>query len=363
MLIAAVSGRALAASARRGGFVPLVADRFGDIDTLAVAERHVHADMTRPIDGDRLMAALEAASAGHEPIGVVYGTSFEDRGDLLTRLAARWRLLGNSADTVAKLKDPTAFARLCREAQVPHPETSLAPPENADGWLLKRVGGSGGSHIRPAKDGRAGDGVYFQRRVAGQAISALLLGDGKRVTVLGFSEQWIAPTPRHPYRYGGAVRPASLGAGLQLALQAAIVRLAAQVPLAGLASADFLVDGEDFQLLEINPRPGATLDLFEPTDGSLFALHVAACDGHLPERAPDFTAAMAGAILYLDRGIDPMPELAWPDWTADRPAAGSRIDKEQPLCSVFARAGTATEARRLLGERCAAVRSLLGGPS
>ena len=34
VLIAAISGRALAASARRGGYVPLVADFFGDADTL-----------------------------------------------------------------------------------------------------------------------------------------------------------------------------------------------------------------------------------------------------------------------------------------------------------------------------------------
>ena len=34
-------------------------------------------------------------------------------------------------------------------------------------------------------------------------------------------------------------------------------------------------------LIEVNPRPGATLDVFESDEGALFARHVAACEGRL----------------------------------------------------------------------------------
>lgn len=363
VLIAAASGRALAASARRGGFAPLVADRFGDLDTLDVAEGHVRADIARPIDGDRLMAALASLADGRGCLGIVCGTGFEDRADLLARLDARWRLLGNAPDTVAMLKDPIAFARLCTDAGVPHPQTSLTPPADTAGWLVKRIGGAGGWHIRPADHGKAGAGVYFQRRVAGTPMSALLLGDGKRAMVLGFSEQWAAPTQRYPYRYGGAVRPAALDARARMAAETAIARLAARVPLVGLNSADFLVDGRDVHLLEINPRPGATFDLFEPDGGSLFALHVEAFNGRLPEQPPRLDGAMAGAIVYADRAIATVPAIVWPAWTADRPPAGGRIDVDEPVCSVFAHAPTADAAKRLLSERCEAVRSLMARPS
>jgi predicted ATP-grasp superfamily ATP-dependent carboligase len=363
VLIAAASGRALAASARRGGFAPLVADRFGDLDTLAAAERHVLADLSRPVDGSKLMARLDEVAAGREPIGLVCGTGFEDRADLMTALAARWRLLGNSAGTVARLKDPIGFAALCRQAQVPHPRTSLTPPDKADGWLAKRVGGSGGWHVRATAGVGAAEDVYFQERVAGRAVSAALLGDGRAVIPLGFSEQWTAPTPHHPYRYGGAVRPAGLAHDVCAAMEAAITRITADVPLTGLASADFLVDGDAFHLLEINPRPGATFDLFEPDNGSLFALHVEACNGRLPARAPQLAEAMAGAILYAERAIASVPALDWPEWTADRPVAGSRIDKDQPVCSVFARAPAAQEARSLVERRCADIRARLGALS
>jgi uncharacterized protein len=119
------------------------------------------------------------------------------------------------------------------------------------------------------------------------------------------------------------------------------------------------MDGDAIQLLEVNPRPGATFDLFEPEGDSLFALHVDACRGILPTSAPSYRGAMAGAIVYAKRDIAVVPALDWPEWTADRPPAGTRIEIEQPVCSVFARGETADEARQLVEQRSANVHALL----
>jgi len=360
VLIAAASGRALAASARRAGYVPLVADNFGDQDTLAAAAGHVRVDFARPIDGDILIAALQTLANGCDCAGIVCGSGFEDRADLLTNIGKRWPLLGNSPETVACVKDPFRFAATCHAANIPHPETSLVPPIDVTGWLAKRIGGAGGWHIRPAHDSKKrGKDIYFQRRVDGEPVSALLLCDGRSVLVLGLSAQWAAPTARHPFRYGGAVRPASLANGVKQALIAAMERFNSVVPLVGLNSADFVVDGDAFQLLEINPRPGATFDLFEPEGTSLFALHLDACAGTLPKKVPSYRAAMAGAIVYTERDIAAAPALDWPQWTADRPVASSRIQAEQPLCSVLARGATALEAKQLVEQRRAMVHTLL----
>jgi uncharacterized protein len=365
VLIAAVSGRALAVSARRGGFVPLVADAFGDQDTLAVAATHVRADMlNRPIDGDRLIGALESLADGRAATGIVCGSGFEDRADLLARIGARWPLLGNDAHTIARIKDPVTFAAMCGAADIPHPQTSRTPPPDRTGWLVKRAGGAGGLHVREAGDSKAeGEGVYFQRRAAGTPVSALVLGDGKRAMVLGFSEQWASPSRKHPYRYGGAVRPAAISDGLARDLTRAVERLATEVSLVGVNSADFLVDGETFHLLEINPRPGATWDLFEPGDASLFALHVDSCAGALPAQPPIFDGAMAGAIVYAMRDIDPIPAVAWPDWAADLSVPGGRVGADDPLCSVFAHASTAAEARELVMRRVAQIHAMVGAAS
>jgi len=360
VLIAAASGRALAVSARRGGYVPLVADGFGDQDTIAAASAHVRVSFARPINGERFITALQTLADSHNCVGIVCGSGFEDRADLLTNISKRWPLLGNSPETISRTKDPIGFAAACHAANIPHPETSLMPPPDVEGWLAKRIGGAGGWHIRSADKAKKRDkDIYFQRRVTGDPVSALLLCDGSNVLVLGFSAQWSAPTSRHPFRYGGAVRPAPLAEDVKEAMIAALRRLNSIVRLVGLNSADFVLDGDAFQLLEVNPRPGATFDLFEPEGSSLFALHLDACRGTLPPSAPNYRNAMASAIVYAQQDILAAPPLDWPEWTADRPVAGSRVEAEQPLCSVFAWAATTPEAKQLVEKRSAVVRRLL----
>lgn len=360
VLIAGLSARALAASARRAGYRPLVADVFGDEDTRAAARayRGLTMDFERGIDAEELMSALEALAALAPPMGIVCASGFEDRPELIAALAKRWRLMGNPADLIARLKDPTAFAALCQTQGVPHPPTRATPPPDPAGWLVKRRGGAGGAHIHAAP-GRTGGTVYYQRQVPGRAISALLLANGRTASLLGLSAQWPAPTTDKPFRYGGAVRPAAADAACAARLTETVHRLTAAVGLRGLNSMDFMVHDDAFWLLEINPRPGATLDIFEPARGSLFALHVAACEGVLPPRPPALAGAMAHGILYTDRGLPSVPTITWPAWTADRPRAATPVGRGHPVCSVLARAPTGAGATALLADRMAALRNAL----
>jgi predicted ATP-grasp superfamily ATP-dependent carboligase len=354
VLIAAMSGRALAQSARRGGYLPLVADFFGDQDTLQAAAAHVRfgGSLAHGIKENHLMRALEELSRDHRALGIVCGTGFEDRTGLLERVAERWPLFGNAASVVAGIKDPENLAVLCRKADVAFPDFELTKPPALDDWLVKRTGGAGGAHIKTASDAAGSNAVYYQRKMPGSAVSALFLADGRRAELLGFSTQWCSPVAGKPYRYGGAVRPARLAPAMEASLASAVGRLAAAASLIGLNSADFLVEDDRYWLLEVNPRPGATLDIFEPPGGSLCALHIAACAGNLAA-APHYSeGAKASAIVYAEEDIPSFPPLEWPDWTADRPRAGSAVKAGDPLCTVYACGPVASGAKTLADERC-----------
>jgi predicted ATP-grasp superfamily ATP-dependent carboligase len=362
VLITAVSGRALAGAARHAGYLPLVADCFGDDDTLELAGAHerLTTDPRCGILADELITALVRLSGQRAPIGVVYGTGFEDRPRLLDALAQRFCLLGNPGPAVDRCKDPMFLAQLCRANAIPHPPTSLTPPADPAGWLIKRRGGAGGTHIRPATDQPAiREGTYYQRWVTGTPVSALVLGNGRRMMVLGFNAQWPSATKAHPFRYGGAVRPATLRPEQAAALSTAIASIVRALGLVGLCSLDFLLEKGAFWLLEVNPRPGATLDIFAPASGSLFGLHVAAVRGELPVTPPRLAHAAAQAIVYADRAIACVPAIQWPDWSRDRQPASSAVAAGQPLCSVVASASTSAEAKALITRRIAHIRHCL----
>jgi predicted ATP-grasp superfamily ATP-dependent carboligase len=327
---------------------------FGDQDTLNAAHAHVRlpGGLASGIDEQALIPALETLSRGQNPIGVVCGTGFEDRTQLLRCLAERWRLLGNGADVVAKAKNPEFLSSLCADFGIPFPDISLSKPANPDGWLVKRRGGAGGIHVRPAgQSSNLGGGVYYHRKVSGTPVASSFLADGERATILGYSAQWSSPTPRQPHRYGGAVRPARLAPRMSDLLSAVVRRIAAAMSLVGLNSVDFLVDGKRFWLLEINPRPGATLDIFETANDSLFAQHVAACAGK-PAKGLQYPAgASAAEIVYAKDDIVSVPALNWPDWTTDRPLAGTTIKAGEPVCTVHARDPAVAGARALAEKR------------
>jgi predicted ATP-grasp superfamily ATP-dependent carboligase len=372
VLIAAASGRALAASARRAGYAPLVVDYFCDQDAIASAQAHVRlaSGLDRGMEAPEVIAALQSLTVGRNACGVVWGSGFEDRPGLLAQIAQTWKLIGNGPDVVEHVKHPMLLGKLCRSCEIPYPDTRLEPPGDTTGWLIKRVGGAGGTHIRDGTDAvevltsprlqgevePALTSFYYQRRVVGDPVSTLVLADGKTATLVGFSTQWSCPGPSSPFRYGGAVRPAPFASELAGALMSAVQRLTSLAGLVGLNSFDFVVDGSMWHLLEINPRPGATIDIFEPPGGaSLFALHVDACCGRLPDRAHVLEDAAASAVVYAPTDIPRVPSFDWPDWTADRPIAGSSISAQSPLCTVLARAATAAQARELVEERAQAI--------
>lgn len=364
----AVSGRALAASARRAGFVLLVADFFADADTRQIAHSCCKLDdLRRGFRWKSLAPALEvlAESAPSPPLGVVYGSGFEDRPGLLAKIAERWPLLGNGPSVVERVKSPEVFFTELVRLGVPHPRTVIDPAAAESGWLAKRRGGAGGSHVvtshivtshvaaaSTARRRSAKGRIYFQEKVEGRPVSALFAGTGTSARVLGFSEQWAAPTSRAKWRYGGAARPAELSQDLEARLTDTVERVAQCFDLKGLGSADFLVNGGDFYLLEINPRPGATLDIFDSEAEPLLRIHLeAVLDNRLPTALRNLQAAAASAIVYATEPITVSQTMIWPDWTADRPRIGERIDKDRPICTVWARSRTKVEARRLVDER------------
>ncbi|MBT9291895.1 ATP-grasp domain-containing protein [Hyphomicrobiaceae bacterium 22] len=342
VLVAAQSGRALATAARRAGFVPLVADLFADSDTRALCSAAIAVEgaLATGFRRDGLVAALDrlAADAPSPPIGLVLGSGFEDRPRLIERLAARYGLLGTPGPGVRAAKDPHGLAAACRQEGIPHPPIARAVPEAGE-WLVKRIGGSGGAHVRRARrSGALPPGHYAQAFVPGRSVSLGFLSDGVDIRPIGFAEQWSAPTPARPWRFGGMAGPIRLAGTVEAGMIAAARRLARRFGLRGLASLDAVLDGEDWSLVEINPRPGASLDVLDCGEVPLLAAHIAACRGYLPERKVVSTMVRGIGIVYATKPIAAVLAAAWPAWVFDRPEPGGSIGAGDPIATVTAEA-------------------------
>jgi uncharacterized protein len=348
ILVAALSGRALAAAAHRAGERVAVLDLFADDDTERFAARCVKLPPAGAgFERAALLAAVETEAGAAR--GLVYGAGFEHDPALLAEMAQRMPLLGNTPETVAAVKDPRRLAELLARLGLPHPETRTTPPQRQDGaWLRKAAGGAGGWHIAVAEG--AAPGCYFQRRVPGRPLSALFAANGARARVLGFSEQWVAAAADAPFRYGGCAGPVTPSPALVAAVTAACDALTAATGLVGLNSLDLMVEDEDFHVIEINPRPGATLDLFDG-DLPLWHIHLDAVAGRLPAPGMPSAAIRAAAILYAPETLAIPHDMAWPRWVSDRGPPGSCVPRGGPVCTVHAAGRSVAAARIMLARR------------
>lgn len=346
--------------------MPLVVDAYGDCDTrdLAGGVRCLPDAVAHGFRATPLLEALAelTATADGEPVGLVLGAGFEDTPGLIETLGKTYRLLGCPAETVRHCSDPKDLFGLLAHLGIPHPETSLTPPPSGKGWLSKLAGGSGGTHIaRCTATPSAMPHRYFQRAIPGEAISAMGLSSDAG-TAFAFSRQWVNPAPRRPYRYGGAVGNIEIPTELEARLVDTMLALCEALKLVGLVSFDFLVHEDDALLVDVNPRPGATLDVLDDANGTLFKAHLAAVAGGDPVdvlQSGWAPATVAAAYLYADHGPLTVPPVVWPDWAKDRPAAGAVIAEHAPLATVLAEGATPEAAEAQCRERLAALEEML----
>jgi predicted ATP-grasp superfamily ATP-dependent carboligase len=115
--------------------------------------------------------------------------------------------------------------------------------------------------------------------------------------------------------------------------------------LRGAFGVDAIWDGRHAWVLEVNPRPPASLELFGP---GTFAAHVRGARG-LPvewSRAP--SGGKVKLVLYADRDLRAPDPTWWPsELVHDVPAAGQPLRCGAPVCTlVSAEAGAPEIAAR-----------------
>ena len=359
LIIAAISSRIYVQAAVDAGFKVIAIDAFADVDTQALASQIFKVPIEDDqFDGTKLLAVLQQLDLSH-CLGFCYGAGFEAQPNLLVSIQQLMPVIGNTANVVEQTKTPALFFGLCDTTNMAHPATQLERPNKTKNWLQKKIGGSGGKHIKPLLPISlplclpSQSRVYYQKIQTGLPISCLFLADGVNAQVIGFNEQWCAPTAIFPYRYAGAVSNVALENRVKHKLEAFIQSATKELHLLGLNSCDCLIENGNVYMLEINPRLSATLDLYRAKKGNLFAAHIDACLGRLIQWPTAEKQSRAHYIVYANKLAHVPAEMDWPAWARDIPQPHNAIEIDEPICSVIATALTAKLAKKRVLQRAA----------
>jgi predicted ATP-grasp superfamily ATP-dependent carboligase len=196
--------------------------------------------------------------------------------------------------------------------------------------------------------------------------------------MLGLARQLVGLPEAHapPFAWCGTITPVQLPGEIVEMIRYVGQHLGRVAGLQGLFGCDYLVDDAGAWLTEVNPRYPASTELVERVlKAPLFDWHRRACESFgggpsfvvspsggclaTPPVCGTTTAGVLGKIvLYADRDwlapdltrfncrpSDRLPHIA------DIPLPGTRIERGQPICTLFARAETEPDCLRKLIRR------------
>lgn len=380
LVVVGASVRAIAESAVRAGRDVFAADLFGDGDLRAIARGYARA-LPYP-------DVLPQLVAGFPPAPWLYTGGLENHPEIIAEISRHRPLAGSSATAVRQVRDPTRLSILARHAGLRFPETRFGPAAiPVDGsWLVKprrSAGGHGISQWRgSSEEAPSADRWLWQRTVRGRPWSASFLLMAGGANLIGASRQLIGSrwTGARPFQWSGGldIAPESLARRVSELLEQLGRELASVPGLLGLVGVDLMVEQHhELTVLEINPRPTASMELIERATGvSLATAQLAACGVAVPDATSLPTPrreTWAKAVLFAPSPlvIDERSQVAldtlarhWSDAdgqpaVADLPLPPQTIPTGRPICTVFAADPSPAVALRQLRYRVHTLRQRL----
>ncbi|MBU7045326.1 MAG: ATP-grasp domain-containing protein [Theionarchaea archaeon] len=323
-LLCGLSTRCIAESAVNAGKDVVSVDFFGDLDLVEICQS---VSLKRKYGVGLNFNPFLFLRASRDLVydGVVYGAPLENYPGILERFAQQYALIGNDADVVRNVRDWRNVYSFCKRNRILYPET-------LDGldYVVKPKKSGGGVGIQRVSR------YVVQRFVEGGHYSASFLGDGEKSVVLSVNEQLIGKKEfgARKFWYCGNVTPVFVD---DEKIEEICEKLVKEFGLKGSCGID-LVANDDLYLMEVNPRPQATLEIVEKSlRVNMFVLHEQACNNIL-ENPKNSRKTWGKAIVYTEEDVIMPDTRTWLDygWVKDVPHSFERIKKGEPVCTVIA---------------------------
>jgi hypothetical protein len=373
ILLVGLTIRMLAELAVAAGYAVLALDYFGDADLRTLCPgRSLLRDYSLPYS---VPALVDAASDLAAP-AVVYSANLENYPAEVARLGQGRRLLGNTPETLLRVRHPARLGAALATQGFAFPET-LSPgpdfrPDTARRWLWKPLQSGGGHGVRFWRRGKISPGGILQEQLTGLVGSAAFVANGQQAVVLGLTEQLVGQPAfgASGFNYCGNLVPPRLPAD-QLAsllhqVRAIVSHLTPAFGLQGLNGLDFIWQAGRVWTIEVNPRPSASLELLDHTYGlRVFDAHVRSFTGHLPhfDLEPALThglVAAGKAIVYAPHQLNVGNTSDWAgQGMRDIPHPGEQIQQHHPICTLMTTADTSAACLRQLRAKAAELKGWL----
>ena len=331
ILLIANSARMLAQFATVSGYKPLVIDCYSDVDTQELA---LDCIKVRSLALEQVKNAFSILIGRYKITHCIYGSGLERHLNTLEFLQQNLIVLGNTLNVFSAVQDKSNFFSRLSFLQIPHPESTFHTPEIQNDWLIKPLQGEGGIGIKRGKDSVVmSQRCYWQKYLKGKPSSVLFVANGTDYRIIGFHRQTVIGSGEHEFVFSGVSTYLKICDEVRDSVNIWLSLLVSEFSLKGINSLDFIENDSQCQLLEINARPSASMQLYRR---DLLSLHINSFLLGTIEPMSFGKAIQAFKVVYAETDFSIRTDIKWPKWVVDRPQAGSLIHTATPICSIIA---------------------------
>jgi len=341
VLVAGYATRHVVSSAQRAGYRVVAVDHFCDLDSGWYAEDYVRFEELADLPG-----AIEEIRSRNRIDHLVLTSGAE------SCICPGISRAGTDPSIISRFIDKMETQAFFEGISVPHP---CLGAHDQFPVMAKPITGAGGWRNAVISSGEEMEAwiekidlpYMTQELIAGVPASVSCLSDGRRAVAVAANEQILRGDGEASFGFAGSITPCDHP--LAGEMMDCAEKIAAATGCIGSIGVDFVLSDKAVAI-EVNPRFQATLDTVESSTGlNLFALHMQACVGILPEKRPEPRRYAARRILFAEDDCIILRDLRrFGSFIADIPAIGTEFSKGDAIVSIFGYGDTRDGALRML---------------
>lgn len=353
LLIVANSARMLVQQAANLGFSAWAIDCYADCDTQKLTKKCIRVDS---LALHQVKKATDELLSDFNISHVIYGSGLEQFQDTLSFLSSNFTLIGNEPDVFSSLQNKACFYSKLNHLQIPYPEITFQRPDENCGWLVKPLVGQGGLAIEKyTKHSNQSMDTYWQKYIDGVSMSVLFVADGSDYRLIGFNKQ--LEMNGEGFIFSGVINQPEVCYQIKKTVSEWLAVLVKEFAVRGINSLDFIVSDKQCFVLELNPRPSASQQLYSDR---WLKEHINSFIADKPELVNDEINCRAYKIIFAKVDCFIKKNINWPKWVVDIPQVKSIIYMGMPICSIIAEGKNEQQVKEILRVREQKLSKLLG---
>lgn len=369
LLVIGLDVVSLAASARSAGYHIYAVDYFGDQDLKRVCNENLSlitqrqgqtcGYLSKHFDPKALLKLAKELFEKKKIDAALLSSGLDDSSDVLLELNDFIQIIGNSPQTIRKVRSKMEFFKQLKCLGIPHPRTAVA--ENFEearkmsrdiGYpvVVKPTWGFGGVGIRKVKNAHElklvfreifpfSQRILIQEYISGIPASVSLISSADAALILTLNKQLLGMPElgqKEPFGYCGNMVPLPMKTTTKKMCDDIAEKIASHFNLVGSNGIDLVISKKGIpHVMEVNPRFQGTLECVERVLAmNIVDAHMKAClQGTLPTiRRKSMNFCVRLSLYARQRSV--APDLNAFEEVRDIPLPKVIVEEGEPLCSI-----------------------------